>query len=468
MSNAHWHNLLADERYNSSSMMLRDYLTLTQHTESPIQFHIFSFLSLLAALAGGRIYIDRGPVGKMKLNLGIVLIGHPAIRKSTAISVMQRFSNGLPLQYGPTDTAGQRQGIMASMLPRWQYDSLADKEEWDITESSLEALSSLDTTGILAAVPSPRVPPASELYFAASELGRLLSGQSRELIDFFNDVIDGNDLYYQLKTQAIRIKNPLINLLGATTPGSLSSILPRGVTEHGFLSRLLFVYGDKRANSNPLPKPWTKQEEHLRETMLARIDETFERVNGALTLSENAEKTYTDLYRYQPALNDIRLRAYAARRSDHVLKLSGIIALSRGADLNLIHAADVRLAHVLLMSIEGLMARAFYGLDQSPLGRTLMAVTEFLEEVEQAKKEEILHKIRHIDSHPRVQGYMQELVQTGRLHEPGGGNLALLEIEQEAAYAMTRISYRGAKGLDDYVQQAPQQQRNHLNVVRDK
>lgn len=374
----HWIQVLDDPRFRESAGMLRQYAELTSGLESPLPYSIWSFISLYSAMAGSRIWIDQGPIGRLRLNTGIVLIGFPALRKSTAITVMQKFAEGIPLQYGPTDTAGQRQGIMAAMLPRWQSDRKAELE--DLEDVTLEALAGLNTDTIVPALQSPRVPPASELYFAAKELGRLLSAQSRELMDFFTDAIDGENIYYQLKTHAVRIRNPLINLLGATTPGSLGQILPRGATEHGFLSRLIFVYADRPNSVNPNPKPWDESQLLLRAKMLAQIDETFDRVEGGLTLSDNARLTYDSIYSYHVRIADVRFNAYNGRRPVHLLKLAGLLCLMRGAHGNQITSSDIRLAHALLLLNEQLMSRAFFGLDLSPTGRALVALTELIEE----------------------------------------------------------------------------------------
>jgi len=448
-----WHALLSDERYSPSSGMIRDYLELTEGLESPTPYHIWSLLSLFAALAGGRIYFDHGAIGKKRLNLGVVLIGFPAIRKSSAITVMQQFSQGLPLQYGPTDTGGQRQGIMTAMLPRWQYDHMESKDEYDISETSLEALSDLDTTGILPDLPSPRIPPASELYFAAKELGRLLASPSREMLDFFTDAFDGESFHYQLKTQSIRIPHPLVNILGATTPGSLSQLLPRGATEHGFLSRLIFVYADRLAARNPSPQRWTVQQQAKRDSMLGRIEETLDRVDGPLTLTENAERTYKAVYTYTPAIKDVRLQAYAGRRSDHLLKIAGVLALMRGALQQEIVASDVRLAHALLCMTEGTMGRAFYGLDQRVQGKVQLGAFEYLESLpdQKASREELHVRVSHLGTHEDITKALVGLTdgQEGKLVDTLGKvgiNTAMLDMAYQKPFSF----FKGATGFDEF------------------
>ena len=470
MPYSRWHKLLADPRYSPSSGLLRDYLKLCDGMESPTPYHVWSFISLFAALAGGRIFIDRGALGKLRLNMGIVLMGFPAVRKSKAIDVMNRFSQGLPLQYGPTDTAGQRQGIMAAMMPRWQYDSLEDKEkeEFDLGEASLEALANLDTTGIFAALQSPRIPPASELYFTSSELGRLLASQSGELINFFTDALDGESFYYQLKTQSIRIRSPLINLLGATTPGSLAQILPRGATEHGFLSRLVFVYAEQPTTRNPSPVEWKEDRLHLKETMLQRIETTFESIDGPLALTEAAQKTYEDAYLFRPSMRDVRFQAYIQRRnSDHLLKLAAAIALMNGAEGHKIRASDMRLAQGILCMTEAYMERSFAGLQNDLQNRIYLAASELIESNLPARtvREEVYNKLAHLGHQTELMKQLSNLQTLERFKENGkyiDHDRAL----SDAAMVRPFAWYQGVESRDEFVPM--NKPRGELNVVAGK
>lgn len=457
-----WQTLLNAKQYAPSSQLIRDYLRLTDGLESPTPYHIWSFISMFAALVGGRVYIDQGAIGKKKLNLGVILTGFPAIKKSTAITVMQNFSEGLPLQYGPSDTAGQRQGIMSAMLPRWQSDAQAEKDEFDLSPMTLELLAQLDTSQIQAALQNPRIPPASELYFASKELGRLMAAPSRELIDFFTDAIDGESVHYQLKSQSVKIKHPLLNLLGATTPGSLSEILPRGATEHGFLSRLIFVYAAKPAARNPTPAKWNETQLKLRESMLNRIEYVLDRVDGGLELSEAALKTYQDVYDYIPVLKDVRLRAYISRRTDHLLKVAALLSLMRDDITGIVCASDVRLAHALLQLNEGHLPRAFYGLDNRPIGRVLLAATEFIEsstntsarltDIQSVKQDSLLAHLSHLGSTNELTDMIASLCAQEKLVSKNG--IVTLEEAKtvEANHSRAMLQYvRGGNGLDEYI-----------------
>lgn len=373
-----WLSVLGDPRYADSGKSILEYLKLTSDLESPIPYHIWSFLSCVAALCGDRIYLRHGPMGKMRLNLGVILSGAPALRKSTALTVMQRFAEGLPLYYGPTDTAGQRQGIMSAMMPRWQVDSPEDGVA-DVSAETLEELANFNSDSILSTLPDPVTRKASEIYFVSKELGRLMGSQTRELLDFFTDGIDGESFHYQLKNQVIKINNPLINLIGATTPASLGQMMPKGAADHGFLSRLIFVHATSLTRANPTPSVWNDRQLEIRDSLQSLLLDQFGNINTEISLSEAAVKSYHDLYPYLVKTQDIRLMAYGGRRQGHLLKVAALLALCRGNSPIIVQACDVRLAHAILLLTEGFMDRAFYGLDTGLYSRVHCALCEIAE-----------------------------------------------------------------------------------------
>ena len=411
-----WHEVLADERFAPSSAAIQKYLTLTEGLESPVPYHVWSLLSLVAALCGDNIAINHGPLGRERLNLGVVLTGVPAVRKSTALTVMQKFAEGLPIQYGPTDTAGQRQGIMSAMMPKWQKDT-HDDDSIDIRPETIDVLADLDTDSIVPALPNLLSRKASEIYFVSKELGRLIASQSRELFDFFTDGMDGETFHYQLKNQTIKIRNPLINLIGCTTPSSLGNMIPRGGDSHGFLSRLVFVHASHQTRRVAIPEEWNElqlqSKKQLHELILDQLDVR----NETIGMTAAATKTYTDLYAYIPVTNDQRMQAYAGRRAKHMLKISALLAVLRGESPIVVQASDVRLAHALMLLTESNMDRSFHGLDVSWYGKCLSAITEIAETSsnETVSIQQIQTGAGHLGDKDKIATLVQSLQDQGKL-----------------------------------------------------
>lgn len=345
-------------------------------------------MSLAAALVSNHAYLSRGVGGKLRLNLGVILTGRAALRKSSAINFMMRFAAELNLNYGPTDTAGARHGIMAAMQSRWQ-DDLHDGDELNAPES-LEELSKSSYDTVISKLGRGRTRPSS-IYFASKELGRLLTAQTRELLDFFADGLDGESIFYQTKNGNIRIPAPLINLIGATTPGNLPSILPRDAHDHGLLSRLIFVYAGKGETSVPIPPAISASESTLQSQLLESLERVSQEAQGEIKLSDGADDEYRRLYDYRVSTLEFRLNAYSGRRADHLAKLAALICLLRVESPYMVSRRDVGLAHLILILTETQMDGAYMGLDKSPEGRAYALIREILESLDPAAVHGTLH-----------------------------------------------------------------------------
>lgn len=369
-----WGNPEIEETFHSSFYPFKQYLFLTHNTESPKPYHLWSLLSLTAAVASNHCYLSQGMIGRKRLNLGVVLSGRPALKKSSAITLMQRFANSLVLNYGPSDTGGARHGVMAAMQNRWQ-DDIQDEME---SITSLEELANAEFEDIIAKQKRPMTRPSS-IYFTAKELGRLLTAQTRELLDFFADGIDGEPIFYQTKNGNIRIPAPLINLLGATTPGSLPHVLPRDSHDHGLLSRLIFVYAARPERSVPIPPHPSERELHAQGVLLETLERIQSYADGEITFDERAVEEYKLLYGYTVPTLEFKLNAYASRRPDHLARIAALICLLRGEAPYVVSREDVGLAHLLLNMTEQSMDGAYASLDRGLDNRIYAVVREILE-----------------------------------------------------------------------------------------
>lgn len=332
-------------------------------------------MSLAAAVASNTAFVNRGIGGRLSLNLGVVLIGRSAIRKSSALSFMQRFAGELNLNYGPTDTGGARQGIMAAMQTRWQDD--AKDGEPDV--ESLEQLAATNFDSIITRMERPRLRPSS-IYFVSKELGRLLTSQTRELLDFFADGLDRTEIFYQTKLGSIRIPNPMINLIGATTPGNLPVMLPRDAPDHGLLSRLIFVYASKAEKDVPIPPQMDRHELARQARLIEHLQTIASHQIGEIVMSPEAEAEYRNLYAYDVKTKEYRLNAYAGRRnSDHLARVAALLCLLRGQMPFVISREDIGLAHAILVMTESQMDGAYVGLDKTVDGRAYAHLREFME-----------------------------------------------------------------------------------------
>lgn len=346
----------AADIYDSASVQAIDeYLTLMEETESPREFLIWSLIATAAGLIGRNAWFESGPNHIVRPNLFVVLIGPAGVKKSTAIRQTLSLADSLSLNYGPTDTGGQRHGLMAALT--------------GVHRAGREFRKSMMQIPHLESMLQPRVP--SDMFLAAPELGRLMGQSNREMADFFVDLYDGATIDYQTKAGETVLKQPLVTLLGGTTPSSLASILPDNAATHGILSRTIFVYADQVHKQVPIPPEPTEEwldSWHRLKQRLYWIDGN----RGNFRLGSRARELYVTLYPYKAELIDPRLESYQARRADHLLRVSICLAALRN-DTEVIDS-DILIAHDLLTVIEPKMRRAleFFGKSKLYVGRMLI------------------------------------------------------------------------------------------------
>lgn len=348
------------ELFNSvSAESINEYLHLMEDTESPRAFHIWSLLGAAAALLGKNAELRMGAFLTVRPNLFVVIIGPPAARKSTPINMVENLLAGTSLNFGPTDTGGQRHGLMSALqgLTRFQSRELRTGFGHVVVPRMLH----------------PR--PPSDLALFSAELGRLWGSSNREMSDFFVDLYDGQGIDYETKASQTKIEHPLVTLLGATTPSSLAAMLPENAATHGILTRILFVYGDTNHKQVPIPPDPTEEWLELRRKVTDRF-KWIDNNRMDFGLSVAARQAYESLYNYVPRLEDPRLDAYQGRRAGILLKVAMCIAALR-ADTWVIES-DVRLAHELLADIEPTFHKAleFFGRNKTYMARQI--VIQFL------------------------------------------------------------------------------------------
>lgn len=342
---------------SESAKAFAEYLELMEDTEAPRHFITWTLIAAAAALIGRNSTFRRGPLFNMPANLFVVLLGPAAIRKSTPINQIAEILRDFSVNFGPTDTGGQRHGLMSSLVGHHRFVPERPKEK------------PLLIHGAHPFTLSPRAP--ADVFLAAPELGRLMGTGSREMADFFVDLYDGAKIDYQTKASETVIHKTLVNMLGATTPASLASILSEGAAGHGILTRIIFVWGDEKHKDVPIPPIpddiWYEKREDFK-TRLEWIDQNrlpFEFESGA-------DKLYEKLYSYQAKIEDNRMEEYKGRRSTHLMKVSMCIAALRCS--HSISESDINMAHALLQEIEPNMHKAleYFGKNKAFVGRMLI------------------------------------------------------------------------------------------------
>lgn len=339
-----------------SASAINEWLDLMEEFESPRDYLTWGFITAVSAILGKRSCLKLGPFITVRPNLFTVLIGPAGVRKSSAIGAIKKLLAPTTVRFGPSDTGGQRHGLMAAL-------------EGHAPPETDRKLNPSVIFPALFGKNKQRAP--NDLFLVASELGRLFGTSSRELADFLVDLWDGEDVIYQTRSGETRSYGPVVSMLGATTPSSFATMIPENAAGHGILSRILFVHADKNYKSVPMAPAvspgWVERYKALQDKLLMVDDLSTE-----FAFTKDALGIYESLYKYTPELTDPRLGAYIHRRPTMLLKVSMTLCALR--ETYLINETDIRLAHELLDSIEPNMYRAleYFGRNKALFGKMLM------------------------------------------------------------------------------------------------
>lgn len=405
-----------------SAQAIKDYLKLMEDTEPPRAYLVWTLIAAASALIGKNAELRAGPLFSTKANLFIVLLGPAGVRKTTAINLLSTLLKETSLNFGPTDTGGQRHGMMSALLGLNRRDAGGH-------------LTNIDESPIVYSMIRAR--PLDDIIFFATELGRLLGTGNREMADFMVDLYDSQRIEYETKSGIIEIKEPLASLLGATTPSSLALMIPDNAGTHGILTRILFIHEEKPYKSVPIPPDPTELWYELRESIIDRfhwIDDN--RLD--FSMDAGATNFFKDYYKYLPQLADPRLEQYRERRAAILQKIAmALCALRR--DIRIIES-DMALGHELLMMIEPKMHRAleYFGKSKVYVGR--MLIIEYLrnQPSHMANKEELITAAASDLKRNEAEEAISSMVASQTLID-FNGNLMLAEAKNDLIAAKRRV-----------------------------
>lgn len=335
---------------------LTAYLELCKDTEPPVSYHNWVGISSIAATLQRRCYIHWGH-DTIYPNMYIVLIGPSGkCRKGTAMQI----GRSIVKEAGVTTTAETltRERLIRAMADAVQ--SYNDPEKKQVVFHC-------------------------SLYTISEELSVFLGQNDVRFLADLTDWYDSREEWrYETKGSGYdHLQNVCFNLLGATAPDWLTSILPREAIGGGFTSRIIFVVEEKKEKIVENPG-WTKEQEQLQKDLIHDL-EIIRAFRGPFSLSEEARKLYGSWYvksekasqAGKPAISDPRFAGYCERRATHVRKLSMIMCASSNNTM-LVSVKDVERSIKVLEAVEKKMPRVFAGLGEARYGKMTQEVLDFI------------------------------------------------------------------------------------------
>lgn len=350
---------------------LDQYMCYVEETESPRSFHVWAALVGIGACLGRRVFYQFGDE-QLFANQYVLLVGPPAVRKSTAINRLSRLlRHSTHIRFAPSDTAGQRQGLIKAIAG----DEGDDKDKKDIMSEievagqlSMERLREMRLSGAF----DPR--DVHTMTVLASEFANFVGHNSRDMMYFLIKMYDGENYDYKLTKEQSVLADPLLSLLGGTTPTSIANVLPPETIGQGLMSRFILVYSANKYKSIPRPKPTDK---NLERFISERFSDLYYKFDGQISESNEAGEFIDSVYDAEPELSDPRFVYYLARRHTHFIKIS--MCLAAGRLSRTIELQDVELAQRILEATEPAMPEALGEFGLSPLAQAKQKMLEFVQ-----------------------------------------------------------------------------------------
>lgn len=375
---------MADElEFASSHPFVKRYLDYVANTETPRIMHIWAALSGVSACMGRRCWLPFG-TGNIWPNMYIVLTGAPALRKSTAFTIMAKLLRAnTSVRFAPDDTGGARQGLIAAMAKIngktdndddaeiiARLEDVSNRQAHNPSSVTLDDLS--HTLAELGTLNLDTRDPYS-MFIAASELNSVLGEGNTQLLTFLQKMYDGDPYKYQLKTTTHELKEALLGIIGATTPDQIALALPPEAVGQGFTSRAIFVYADKK-HARRIARPSLDPKAEME---IGGIYSTvYNQFEGAFTEDPVAANHMDELYERGIVISDPRFVYYAERRHTHLQKVAMALAASR-CEMT-IRDVDVNFADQLLLYTEAGMPDALGEYGMSKLSAAKQKLLDYL------------------------------------------------------------------------------------------
>lgn len=331
-----------------SHPVLGEYLYYTANTESPALFHAWAFLSGVSAALGRRCFYQFGTFITLP-NMFVILCGPTSLRKSSAMDpISELLMENTGIRFAPSDTGGQRQGLIEAMLG--EDESEEDEDDKRINKlleaGNLNDFLGGDFTHTINTMSLDARDPNS-MYIQAPNLSSVIGENNSALLTFLEQLYDGKDYTYRLKTSVRVLKDSIIGMLAGTTAAAFAQSIPALITGQGFMARCVFVYADEQ-KLKKIARPSLRTDMKPRFAKL--FSQLFNEFSGRIDESPEAAKIFDEIYLKGTHILDLRFVQYGQRRQAHLQKVAMALAASRLS--HTIEAVDVKAADALLSFTE--------------------------------------------------------------------------------------------------------------------
>jgi hypothetical protein len=341
---------------------LESYIQYTDASESPISYHTWCGLSVIAGALQRRIYLKWGLGQVIYPNLYVVLIGPSGrTRKGVALGIAKDILRQISgISIAPESSSGRQAMILAmkrSLLNFQDPSTGTVKLHCAITAFSEEL----------------------SVFLGQGDIAYLSN-----LTDWYDSKDDWE--YETVGRGKDTLQGLCLNLMGGTAPDWIQSMIPPEAVGGGFTSRVIFIVESEKRKT--VPKYEMSEADHALQRKLINDLERISKLSGEVTFTPAAEELYVNWYVEQdtllaggkPAIDDTRFAGYCERRATHIRKLMLICSASRGDDL-VIRSEDFHMALDLLTSAEKNMHKTFGGLGRAKNSDVTEQIKDYIQKI---------------------------------------------------------------------------------------
>lgn len=326
---------------------------LTEETEAPAHFWLWSGLFTLGAAMQRKVWIDYG-FDKIFPNLYVFLVAAPALcRKGGPVKIAKKMLTAIDCHVSVDSTTKARftQDLATCQRLDWIDEKTA------MTHSSIALIS--------------------------AELSSLLM-DLKPMIEALTDLYDNHEIWeYRTKNKGSdKIYGPCVSMLAASTPDWVSSNLPGEAIGGGFTSRIVIATGTEKKSRITFPEFETGAYDDLVHDL-----EIISLLKGKFEWEPQARAFFKHWYehtideKYYKELSDDRFAAFLERLHVIVLKTAMCIHVSH-EDTLVLSEQDMREAVALLEVLLPSLPVAFGSLGKS---RSAYGVGTVLEQLKRHK-----------------------------------------------------------------------------------
>lgn len=351
---------------------LEAYLEYTKNTESPISYHIWAGLSVIASALERKVYMPWGHT-EVFPNQYIVLIGPSGVRKGEPLTIARSFLSAI-------GTNLVSEAITKEAFIRRMKNAMTNFMSGTQFQCAITCV--------------------------AEELSVFIGNNDVGFLQDLTNWYDSRDKWtYETKGSGIdEVMGVCVNLLASMAPDWIPMTFPMGAIGGGFTSRILFIVEHRKGRNISNPNAIVVDEK-LRSDLEADL-EMIRQMVGTMRFDSLALASYERWYIQEeqrtasgnPAVKDSRFSGYVARRATHVKKVAMACSAARSNSMT-ISEVDFSRALQLLVQAERNMSDVFGKVGRAANAEMTQEVLNFIQQRGRATRAEVMQAFyRDIDA----------------------------------------------------------------------